>query len=355
MSLPTHDPVRLLELGERLRPLRDEGVLIIGSGFLTHGLPFLTEFRIDAAAPGWSTDFDAWAGEALARGDVDELASYRSQAPGMPYAHPTVEHYTPLFVTLGAATDPEAPGDQVIDGLLDGPVEAVAAGRLRRRFLMRAAQSVISSSSTRSASVGSQRSAAALARTWSPGGGAGDHRGDGRLGGEPGDGDVEQREVARGGVRLERLDPVPVGVASHCARPGRAARGSPPGRRSPRRYLPVSRPYSSGKNGSTPRPNALARRHDLVLDVAVEQRVAVLRRDEPLEAGGARGPVGVGDLPAGEVGAAEVARPCPRGPGRSAPRASPRSASRVGRVQLVEVDVVGAAAGAGCASTARRT
>ena len=116
MSVPTHDPQRLLALGERLRPLRDEGVLVIGSGFLTHGLPFLTEFRIDATAPGWSTEFDAWAGEALARGDVDALAAYRSQAPGMPYAHPTVEHYTPLFVTLGAATDTEAPGEQVIDG-----------------------------------------------------------------------------------------------------------------------------------------------------------------------------------------------------------------------------------------------
>ncbi len=120
MSLPTHDPARLLALGERLRPLRDEGVLIIGSGFLTHGLPFLNEFRIDAAAPGWSKDFDPWAAEALARGDVDALASYRSQAPGMPYAHPTVEHYTPLFVTLGAATDPEEPGLQVIDGFWMG-------------------------------------------------------------------------------------------------------------------------------------------------------------------------------------------------------------------------------------------
>lgn len=120
MSLPTHDPVRLLELGRRLRPLRDEGVLIIGSGFLTHGLPFLKEFRIEAEAPGWSTDFDAWAGEALARGDVDTLAAYRSKAPGMPYAHPTVEHYTPLFVTLGAATDPEEPGEQVIDGFWMG-------------------------------------------------------------------------------------------------------------------------------------------------------------------------------------------------------------------------------------------
>jgi 4,5-DOPA dioxygenase extradiol len=116
MSLPTHDPVRLLALGERLKPLRDEGVLIIGSGFLTHGLPFLTDWRLDAEAPGWSKDFDAWAGEALARGDVDELANFKTRAPGMPYAHPTVEHYTPLFVTLGAATTPDEPGVQTIDG-----------------------------------------------------------------------------------------------------------------------------------------------------------------------------------------------------------------------------------------------
>ena len=116
MSLPTQDPVRLLALGERLRPLRDEGVLIIGSGFLTHGLPFLTEWKIDAEAPGWSRDFDAWAADALARGDVDTLAAYASKAPGMPYAHPTVEHFTPLFVTLGAATSPDEPGTQIIDG-----------------------------------------------------------------------------------------------------------------------------------------------------------------------------------------------------------------------------------------------
>ena len=116
MSLPTDDPHRLMRLGERLRPLRDEGVLIVGSGFLTHGLPFLEDWRIDAKVPGWSKDFDLWAADALARGDVDTLADYRSKAPGMPYAHPTVEHYTPLFVTLGAATTADAPGTQVIDG-----------------------------------------------------------------------------------------------------------------------------------------------------------------------------------------------------------------------------------------------
>ena len=115
MSLPTSDPHRLMKLGERLRPLRDEGVLIVGSGFLTHGLPFLKEFRIEAAAPGWSVDFDLWAADALTRGDVDTLSAYRSKAPGMPYAHPTVEHYTPLFVTLGAAADPTAAPLIVID------------------------------------------------------------------------------------------------------------------------------------------------------------------------------------------------------------------------------------------------
>lgn len=120
MSLPTEDPERLLALGRRLQPLRDEGVLIIGSGFLTHGLRFLRDFSLDAAAPGWSTDFDAWASEALARGDVDQLANFRALAPGMPYAHPTVEHLTPLFVTLGASADPGTPGRQVIDGFWMG-------------------------------------------------------------------------------------------------------------------------------------------------------------------------------------------------------------------------------------------
>jgi 4,5-DOPA dioxygenase extradiol len=120
MSLPTLDPAKLLEVGRRLRPLREEGVLIIGSGFLTHGLPFLRDWRPEAAAPGWSTDFDAWAAETLARGAVDELVDFRNRAPGMPYAHPTVEHFAPLFVTLGAATDPEAPPTTTIDGYFMG-------------------------------------------------------------------------------------------------------------------------------------------------------------------------------------------------------------------------------------------
>ena len=120
MSLPTLEPDRLLDLGRRLRPLRDEGVLIVGSGFTTHGLPFLRDWREEAPAPGWSAEFDAWAAETLARGAVDELAEFRTRAPGMPYAHPTIEHFAPMFLTLGASGDPEQAPDQPIDGFWMG-------------------------------------------------------------------------------------------------------------------------------------------------------------------------------------------------------------------------------------------
>src|SRR3984885_350639 len=82
LSIPTADPLGLLALGARLKPLRESGVLVIGSGFLTHGLPFVTPAMIPGnAVPGWSSDFDQWAGEALARGDVETLANFR-RGPG---------------------------------------------------------------------------------------------------------------------------------------------------------------------------------------------------------------------------------------------------------------------------------
>ncbi|WP_433834010.1 dioxygenase family protein [Actinoplanes sp. CA-015351] len=120
MSLPTLEPDALLGLGARLAPLRDEGVLIVGSGFTTHGLPFLRDWRPEANAPGWSREFDAWAAETLARGAVDELAEFRTLAPGMPYAHPTIEHFAPMFLTLGASGDPEAAPEQPVDGFWMG-------------------------------------------------------------------------------------------------------------------------------------------------------------------------------------------------------------------------------------------
>jgi 4,5-DOPA dioxygenase extradiol len=120
VSMPDEDPERLMAIGDRLRELRSEGVLVVGSGFMTHGLPFLTRDMLRGeAVPGWTDDFDAWVADALSRGDVEELRRFRA-APGMPYAHPTAEHYVPLFVTLGAATDPEVGVTTEIDGMMWG-------------------------------------------------------------------------------------------------------------------------------------------------------------------------------------------------------------------------------------------
>jgi 4,5-DOPA dioxygenase extradiol len=121
MSMPDLEPEHLFEVGRRLAPLRDEGVLIIGSGFLTHGLPYIHDYFLGRpGAPQWSVDFDHWATEALDRGDVDALFDFRSKAPGMPYAHPTVEHFAPLFVTLGAVARPDDAPDYRIEGYAYG-------------------------------------------------------------------------------------------------------------------------------------------------------------------------------------------------------------------------------------------
>ncbi len=122
LSLPTRASTRrLLEIGRRLRTLREQGVLVIGSGFMTHGLPYITrDMWQDNQVPGWSSEFDTWAADALSRGDVEELSAFRDRAPGRRYAHPTVEHFTPLFVTLGAATDPNAAVTTAIDGFAWG-------------------------------------------------------------------------------------------------------------------------------------------------------------------------------------------------------------------------------------------
>ncbi|MCC6332655.1 MAG: dioxygenase [Myxococcales bacterium] len=104
VSLPTLEPRPLLELGKALAPLRDEGVLIIGSGFITHNLRAMM-LSGDAPAPGWALDFDGYVADALSRKDVDALLDYRAKAPGVRLALPTHEHFVPLLVAQGAAAE----------------------------------------------------------------------------------------------------------------------------------------------------------------------------------------------------------------------------------------------------------
>jgi 4,5-DOPA dioxygenase extradiol len=101
-SLPTLEPKELLALGRALAPLRDEGVLIVGSGFLTHNLRRMS-FDANAPTPQWASEFDAWTGDVLARKDVDALLDYREKAPGVRESLPTHEHFVPVIVALGAA------------------------------------------------------------------------------------------------------------------------------------------------------------------------------------------------------------------------------------------------------------
>jgi 4,5-DOPA dioxygenase extradiol len=108
LSLPNLDPRTLFELGRALAPLRDEGVLIVGSGFLTHNLRALDP-RPAARTPAWAAEFDEWTAQALRRRDLDALFDYREHAPGVDEALPTHEHFVPLFVTLGAAAQAEQP------------------------------------------------------------------------------------------------------------------------------------------------------------------------------------------------------------------------------------------------------
>ncbi|MGV9268554.1 dioxygenase family protein [Kitasatospora sp. NPDC003701] len=117
VSLPTLDPQRLLEIGRRLAPLRDEGVLIVGSGFFTHNLRALSS---DGRISSVMAEFDDWGRRALEARDVDALLDFEHKAPAGRLAHPRTEHFAPLFVTLGAGEADLGSQRSVIDGFWMG-------------------------------------------------------------------------------------------------------------------------------------------------------------------------------------------------------------------------------------------
>lgn len=104
VSMPALDPHELVALGRALAPLRDEGVLVFGSGFLTHNMRYA--FR--PGIPSWAREFDRWAADAIARFDLDALEDFERKAPAARTALPTSEHYAPLLVSAGAAAETTA-------------------------------------------------------------------------------------------------------------------------------------------------------------------------------------------------------------------------------------------------------
>ncbi len=93
-------------VGEALRPLRERGVLIMGSGGATHNLRELNWREMNAPPQPHVAAFENWLVTSVSNGSVDELVNWRTCAPEAQRIHPTVEHFFPLFVPLGAATSP---------------------------------------------------------------------------------------------------------------------------------------------------------------------------------------------------------------------------------------------------------
>jgi 4,5-DOPA dioxygenase extradiol len=113
LSIQPHEgPEHHWRIGEALRPLRDEGVLVVASGSATHNL---REFRANARESepaSWALAFGEWLADTLEHGRADELLSYRERAPEAVRNHPTDEHLLPVFVAAGAAT-PGAPAKRI--------------------------------------------------------------------------------------------------------------------------------------------------------------------------------------------------------------------------------------------------
>ncbi len=114
LAVPEVSPEELLRLGASLAPLREEGVLLVGSGGLIHNLGLVRLDRDDVPAEPWAREVDAWAAARIAALDVDALVRWEDAAPHAERAAPTPEHLDPLFLALGA----RAPDDRV-DWLYD--------------------------------------------------------------------------------------------------------------------------------------------------------------------------------------------------------------------------------------------
>jgi 4,5-DOPA dioxygenase extradiol len=104
ISLPVpRSPGLVAEAGKALAPLRDRGILLVGSGGIVHNLRLARLDRKEGPADEWARSFDDWVREKVERRDLTELASYLDRAPGAERAVAESEHFDPLFFVLGAA------------------------------------------------------------------------------------------------------------------------------------------------------------------------------------------------------------------------------------------------------------
>ena len=116
---PERGTAHHVALGRALGPLREANVLVIGSGHATHNLRDWIAHRARSEPMHYAVAFSRWLETALAAHDERALVEYRDRAPEAARAHPTEEHFLPLFVAYGAAGD-GAPVERVVDGYENG-------------------------------------------------------------------------------------------------------------------------------------------------------------------------------------------------------------------------------------------
>ena len=115
VALPAYvGPAEVYAVGQALAPLREQGILLVGSGSMTHNLYELR--REDGPTEPYVTAFCGWVEDTLMQGDLPTMLDYRRQAPHAERAHPTDEHFLPVYFALGAAQwgQPDGPKPQYL-------------------------------------------------------------------------------------------------------------------------------------------------------------------------------------------------------------------------------------------------
>ncbi len=107
LSMPFLTPQELFQLGRALRPLRDENILIAGTGGIVHNLSRVRPNK-NAPVDSWAVEFDDWVTEQVKDRALEKLFDYRRTAPHARLSVPTTEHFDPLFIVLGAAWPDES-------------------------------------------------------------------------------------------------------------------------------------------------------------------------------------------------------------------------------------------------------
>ncbi|GLT52809.1 hypothetical protein SLA2020_261270 [Shorea laevis] len=103
--MPEKDGTYHYNMGKALAPLKEEGVLINGSGSATHNLRALKQYAGDGSVAPWALAFDTWLKDALLEGRHEDVNRYEEKAPYAKTVHPSTEHIYPLHVALGAASE----------------------------------------------------------------------------------------------------------------------------------------------------------------------------------------------------------------------------------------------------------